>query len=29
MANLSQIYDWFMTGKPAQAQFWASWEVLE
>ena len=26
MANLSQIYDWFMTGKkPTQAQFWASW----
>ncbi|RTY93256.1 hypothetical protein EKM01_03915 [Flavobacterium sp. RSP46] len=26
MANLAQIYDWFMTGKkPTQAQFWASW----
>ncbi|MFV8364828.1 hypothetical protein [Flavobacterium sp. XS1P27] len=26
MASLSQIYDWFMTGKkPTQAQFWASW----
>lgn len=26
MATLSQIYEWFMTGKkPTQAQFWASW----
>ena len=26
MANLAQIYDWFMTGKkPTQAQFWTSW----
>ena len=26
MANLAQIYDWFMTGKkPTQPQFWASW----
>lgn len=26
MANLSEIYNWFMTGKkPTQAQFWASW----
>jgi hypothetical protein len=26
MANLPQIFDWFMTGKkPTQAQFWASW----
>ena len=26
MTTLSQIYDWFMTGKkPTQAQFWASW----
>jgi hypothetical protein len=26
MATLSEIYDWFMTGKkPTQAQFWASW----
>lgn len=26
MANLAQIYEWFMTGKkPTQAQFWASW----
>jgi hypothetical protein len=26
MANLAQIYDWFMTEKkPTQAQFWASW----
>lgn len=26
MANLAQIYDWFMTDKkPTQAQFWASW----
>ena len=26
MANLAQIYDWFMTGKkPTQAQFWAAW----
>jgi hypothetical protein len=26
MANLAQIYDWFMTGKrPTQAQFRASW----
>lgn len=26
MATLSQIYDWFMTGKkPTQAQFWVSW----
>ena len=25
MANLSQIYEWFMTGKkPTQAQFWAT-----
>lgn len=27
MASLSQIYDWFMTGKkPTQAQFWATWD---
>ncbi len=26
MASLSQIFDWFMTGKkPTQAQFWATW----
>ena len=26
MTTLTQIYDWFMTGKkPTQAQFWASW----
>ena len=26
MATLSDIYNWFMTGKkPTQAQFWASW----
>ena len=26
MANLSEIYNWFMTGKkPTQGQFWASW----
>ena len=26
MTTLSQIYDWFMTGKkPTQAQFWAAW----
>lgn len=26
MANLSEIYNWFMTAKrPTQAQFWASW----
>ena len=26
MATLSEIYNWFMTGKkPSQAQFWASW----
>jgi len=26
MASLTEIYNWFMTGKkPTQAQFWASW----
>ncbi|REH00259.1 hypothetical protein [Flavobacterium aquicola] len=26
MATISEIYNWFMTGKkPTQAQFWASW----